>query len=100
MQEDNSSRYMIRLRSLRHPLLYGAYLREKQSLEQRVHQEGGTIPALGGGPGSQKSAASPTRRLLGNRREVMLAQSGLLAPGSASGKAKDDGQPSAQVCCT
>jgi hypothetical protein len=39
------ARYAVRLRGLRHPLLYGDFLRERQRLEREFRRAGGT-PAL------------------------------------------------------
>ncbi|KAL6756776.1 hypothetical protein V8C86DRAFT_3018742 [Haematococcus lacustris] len=39
-------RYAVRLRGLRHPLLYGQYLRKKQQLEREFRLAGGTAAAL------------------------------------------------------
>ena len=48
---DPDERYAVRLRALRHPLLYGDYLRTKTELEQRVRAVGGKLPGSASTPG-------------------------------------------------
>ncbi|GIL91154.1 hypothetical protein Vretifemale_18815, partial [Volvox reticuliferus] len=80
---DPEERYAVRLRGLRHPLLYGEYLTEKESLERLVRMNptpatpSGVSPSLppssgtaGGGGGASR------RRLLSTRKEVMLRKAG------------------------
>ena len=104
-QSDPDARFMVRLRGLKHPLLHGTYLKQRQALERRVRQEGGTLPssatgnALLGGRGGRGGASS--RRMLGTRRETMLAGMGLAAAppegGAGRSEASAEGEPSAQV---
>lgn len=98
---------MVRLRGLKHPLLHGSYLKQRQALERRVRQEGGKLPSSaadalhpkGGGVAGGGGAGS--RRMLGTRRETMMADMGLAAaPVEGAGKAAEalaDGEPTAQV---
>ncbi|GLC37921.1 hypothetical protein PLESTF_000610400 [Pleodorina starrii] len=96
LMRDPDERYAVRLRGLRHPLLYGEYLTQKESLE-RVVRMSPSAPAAnasltaasasttsGGGGGSR-------RRLLGTRKEVLLRRSGF---GFGSGS-DSDGEGSA-----
>ncbi|GFR39679.1 hypothetical protein Agub_g151, partial [Astrephomene gubernaculifera] len=77
---DPDERYAVRLRGLRHPLLYGEYLTRKETLERAVRMDGGDS---GGGGGGGSSLRSP-RRMLSNRKEVMLQQAGLSTSSSFS----------------
>ncbi len=83
---DTDARYAIRLRGLRHPLLYGEYLLQKEALERAVRMSpgggGGGASSGGGGGGGGR------RRMLSNRKEMMLRQSGL-GGGGESGSGSD-----------
>lgn len=39
--DEADERYAVRLRGLRHPLMYGTYLKAKQELERKVRMAGG-----------------------------------------------------------
>ncbi|KAG1661302.1 hypothetical protein FOA52_008649 [Chlamydomonas sp. UWO 241] len=64
-EDGPGGRYMVRLRALRHPLLYGAYLKKKRQLEVQAASEGG------GG------AAGRRARQLSSRREEMMSAAGV-----------------------
>ena len=95
---------MVRLRGLKHPLLHGTYLKQRQALERRVRQEGGTLPsssATGNALLVGRVGGASSRRMLGTRRETMLADMGLAAVppegGAGRSEASAEGEPSAQV---
>ncbi|EFJ45039.1 hypothetical protein VOLCADRAFT_40753, partial [Volvox carteri f. nagariensis] len=78
LMRDPEERYAVRLRGLRHPLLYGEYLTQKESLERAVRMS--PAPAatstFASSPSSPSSLSGSRRRLLGTRKEVMLRRSG------------------------
>lgn len=89
---DTDARYAIRLRGLRHPLLYGEYLLQKEALERAVRMSpgggGGGASSGGGGGGGGR------RRMLSNRKEMMLRQAGL--GGGGEGGSGSDGSDSGE----
>eukprot|EP00198_Chlamydomonas_reinhardtii_P000810 XP_001690145.1 predicted protein [Chlamydomonas reinhardtii] len=95
---DPDERYAVRLRGLRHPLLYGEYLIAKEGLEREVRMTGGggssnMSSLFGSGSGGSVSGASTPgggrRRMLSTRKEVMLQRSGLSGGASPAGSGAD-----------
>ncbi|GAX78758.1 hypothetical protein CEUSTIGMA_g6195.t1 [Chlamydomonas eustigma] len=95
-EDEWDDRYMVRLRSLRHPLLYGSYLKQKQALEKRVRQEGGSIDKSLMGSQASAARSKGSHRMLSTRRENMFADSGLTAPKDGKGTAAGAGELTAQ----
>ena len=92
--DDPEARYMVRLRALRHPLLYGDHLKQRQVLERQAAMEGSRSSSGGGGAGAgaaAKKGRSGAR--LSNRRDAMMKDAGLNAPAQGPG----EGETTAQV---
>ncbi|KAG2444932.1 hypothetical protein HXX76_001668 [Chlamydomonas incerta] len=100
---DPDERYAVRLRGLRHPLLYGEFLIAKEGLEREVRMSGGGGGAssssssygsygVGSAGGSMSGSSTPgggRRRMLSTRKEVMLQRSGLSGGSSPAGSGND-----------